>query len=115
MPRTYEFHPTRANPGDADYILVEIRNGRSRAVSQDHHAYKTYLASGREAIRRDYKAPDLPLKLDRNRARAQAVAEHLPEYHQILARWSAFGETTKGEALEPWKAKVEARALELEG
>ena len=115
MERSYELRATKKNPGPTDLILVEIRGARERVIGPNHHAYQKFIKDGGEADLMDYEAPDLPLTLDRNMARAQAVAEYMGEYHQVLARWDAFGESTKGDALEPWKAKVEARALELEG
>ena len=109
MARNYEIRGSR---------LIEIRypGGRERQVSPEHHSYIDWLVGnpGGPLIVEHDPPPPSP-KLDRDAARVQAVSELMGEYNQALARWDAFSETTKTEALASWKAKVEARAIKLEG
>ena len=115
MPRTYEKHPLSKDPGSEDFVIVEIRPGhRNRVVNPRHHTYEKFIAKGGEPTLMEFRPRPKAPKIGRVEARAQAVAEHLYEYSQAMARWTAFGETTKSKALKDWKAKVEARAAEIE-
>ena len=111
--RRYERH----EQADGKHLIVEIReSGQKRVVSPDHHAYLDYLAKPHAEPVDVLRAPVAkPVRMTRQEAQAQAINEHMGEYHAALAAWDCWAATTKAEALAEWRATVQERVDDLMG
>ena len=106
--RDYEKH----EQADGSHIIVEVRGGRKRKVSEDHHSYLDFLSLDGVAVEIPYRAP-IVVAPTTEQIKQRAVQENMGEYTAIMARYHALGETTQTEALRPWKDKVTARVAVL--
>ena len=124
MQRSYCLRPKCVSPqSDEDYEVIERRHMaggkvRERKLDPGHHAYRDFIAHGGAPEIERYEprkriAEPAPLTLDE--ARDAAVQRLMPEYLAAIARWDAWGETKKGDALVAWRARVDALARELVG